>query len=1012
MEGAVKFVVGATFFAASFIPGPWSFAAPYLQYAGLGLMADAVGSLFMPAEQGRVLSNQANTLAEVPVVYGTAKVGLRLVDVRTYGSDNERLLVAGAVCHGSRDGGDISELGDIYFNEEFAVAAGTGGTGAGIGTTGIQSHWSGKMSYNRRLGSTTQTVPDHLSTNFPTVWNAGHEGKGVAWFALYAEYDEEVWSGIPNITIEVEGNRVYDLRDSTWKFTDNPALCIYDYLVSDVYGAGIDPAELDTQSFIDAANFCDQVPDPTNWPGKKRFTCNGVVNTGRPIAEIVGALLSSCRGELPYFNGQFHLLIRDVKAAETLELTEAEIVGDWSWTMPGIDSYPNLGRASYIDANFEPQQVEWPEPEITNTLLAEDNGFPSPMDISLPFTNDPVIAMWMLQVVVREARQGLRVTVRTKEEALKLALHDVVQFTHEDPAFDQKEFRVLHIAPDMDATVLLTCQEYEAAVYSLDNVQIPPTSPNTSLPDLLTVPTPTGLTVTTGVDALLELADGTVREGLKIVWDAPTYPYLHRTELQAKKTTDSVWRDLPHVPAGSDPIAYFYEVAVGEDWDIRARHRSVIYRVSAWATVSGTTVTGKTAGPDPPSGLQAALVGDRWTLWWTPPSDLDIAAYEVRYVTGSGGSWAGGTTVQGLAGRRMLLNPLPKIAVESRDLPNGIVTLLVKSINGSGVPSSTAASIEILNFPGPADEELYGADQKRKRPGGDSIARWGAQYDLTGITKLFDEQGVLVGLTYDDPDGNPVNVLRPIEGAAQRNFETVVTSLTHGQTYSAPAGKTIRGAKYRSGGLSVQGASLWGTEAEVDAGTANDSPPATYAQAPAFDLDGASMEARLLLKERLAVTYADRTEAFLDNSLTFAGDETGLAEPAVGLLPAHDGMYRTTVTGQITSDKAGTYQIRVSLKTKTNGGSFVQKDEQTIEGNLNDLQISRVLSAFISGWPSGGTDQAKVVVEDVIAAGNWSLSLSAGALTWVQASGGSPAYASMTPNGESCEIEVTLEAAS
>lgn len=417
---------------------------------------------------------------------------------------------------------------------------------------------------------------------------------------------------------------------------------------------------------------------------------------------------------------------------------------------------------------------------------------------------------------------------------------------------------------------------------------------------------------------------------------------------------------------------------------------------------------GDTDVPGDPSSLAAYYSRWGFTVTWT--GDADARWYELRRNTSV--DWDTATFVT-------RFEDSPGFA--DRDtLPTGKYYLLLKAGNDIGY-SANYIYTEVVSLPLLRNPKEYIKDQDKKRFGGEAFGGWGAVYDRLGVTQIFDDDGVLVGLAYDDDLGTLVNVRQPVEGAAQRNFELVIASLTHGETYTAPTGRTIRSARYRSGGLSVQGASVWGTKAEVDADTnpwtpgtnATDSPPTSYAQAPAFDIDGASMEARLLLKERItSVIYTNRSTAFLDNQLTFAGDETGVSQPSSGVLPAHDGTYNTEVTGQITSNKSGTYQIRLTLMIKTNGGSYVQKDEQTIEGNLDDLNISRTLSAYISGWPSGGIDNAKVVVEDVVAAGNWALTLTVGALSWVQADSGSPIYASMTPNGESCDIEVLLESTS
>lgn len=61
-------------------------------------------------------------------------------------------------------------------------------------------------------------------------------------------------------------NQIYDPRDLTTKYTNNPALCLRWYLLraKDEYGAGWTSAQLDEDSFTTAANVCDQEVEVDN----------------------------------------------------------------------------------------------------------------------------------------------------------------------------------------------------------------------------------------------------------------------------------------------------------------------------------------------------------------------------------------------------------------------------------------------------------------------------------------------------------------------------------------------------------------------------------------------------------------------------------------------------------------------------------------------------------------------------------------------------------------------------
>lgn len=66
--------------------------------------------------------------------------------------------------------------------------------------------------------------------------------------------------GLPNISAKVKGKKVYDPRDGLTKYTTNAALIQRDYLLmpKEDGGVGAEADEIDEDSFIEAANICDE----------------------------------------------------------------------------------------------------------------------------------------------------------------------------------------------------------------------------------------------------------------------------------------------------------------------------------------------------------------------------------------------------------------------------------------------------------------------------------------------------------------------------------------------------------------------------------------------------------------------------------------------------------------------------------------------------------------------------------------------------------------------------------
>jgi hypothetical protein len=123
------------------------------------------------------------------------------------------------------------------------------------------------VSITKHLGAPDQAADsflveeatDHAGNH---IWTSEHTLSGRAYLVVRLEYHPVIFpGGIPNIKAIVRGvNDIYDPRTETTGWSDNPALCVRDYLVKS-HGIGVPAADINDDSFIAAANICDeQVP--------------------------------------------------------------------------------------------------------------------------------------------------------------------------------------------------------------------------------------------------------------------------------------------------------------------------------------------------------------------------------------------------------------------------------------------------------------------------------------------------------------------------------------------------------------------------------------------------------------------------------------------------------------------------------------------------------------------------------------------------------------------------------
>jgi hypothetical protein len=187
------------------------------------------------------------------------------------GSKNEFLGVQTALCHGG-----IESVKHILVNE--------------IDYRGYTKEMKeNKSSFNHRFlihkdGGTADASA--TAFGFPNT----NKFTGCAYVNNFFKLnrDEPQYSGIPSMAYIVKGRKVraitrsgsspnytYSLN-SSYTYSNNPALCLLDYLLNDDFGRGLTANDVDLESFYNAADICDT-------PVLTGATIGGEVNDVKPI---------------------------------------------------------------------------------------------------------------------------------------------------------------------------------------------------------------------------------------------------------------------------------------------------------------------------------------------------------------------------------------------------------------------------------------------------------------------------------------------------------------------------------------------------------------------------------------------------------------------------------------------------------------------------------------------------------------------------------------------------------
>jgi hypothetical protein len=181
------------------------------------------------------------------IIYGEIVSSGPLVFAASTGSNNKFLhLVVALANH------ECEEIGSIYLNDKEIVSSTL--NGAGLVTTGT---FANKVRIKKHLGTATQAADTDLVSEV-TEWTSAHQLKSIAYIYVRLEFDTKLFpTGIPNVKATVKGKKILDPRDSGTRWSNNPALCIRDYL-TDTDGLACSASEVDDTSINAAANICEE----------------------------------------------------------------------------------------------------------------------------------------------------------------------------------------------------------------------------------------------------------------------------------------------------------------------------------------------------------------------------------------------------------------------------------------------------------------------------------------------------------------------------------------------------------------------------------------------------------------------------------------------------------------------------------------------------------------------------------------------------------------------------------
>jgi hypothetical protein len=645
----MPFIVSAVAAIAGAISGVLAaggIGAALLRIGGTLLLSAAAQAL-MPKPQ-TTMQARTVTIREpvVPrdLIYGRTRKGGVIVFLHSSGSDNKFLdLVIVLATH------RVKSIGAIYFEGEMALDA----DGA------AQGRWAGKVLVEKTLGNADQTAFVGLKSALPDKWTENHRLRGCAAIRLRLTYDQDAYpGGIPNITVDIEGkDDIWDPRTQTADYSENPALCLADYMANAKWGIGArigQPDGIDELSLVEAANICDEAVLLACGGSEPRYACNGVITLSEVPKTIIEGMLSSFAGRCAFSGGSWRIHAGAWRAPD-VALT-ADHVREGGLTLATrvtMSSNFNGVRGQFVSPENDWQPDDFPA-YGSDVYLAEDGGEQKWRDISLPFTISASMAQRLAKIELERARRQMTVRLSGKLSAWAATVGDVVTLSYARWGFAAKPFEVHGVSLDLtasgDGALLLpelVLRETSPLVYdwSASEQQIYAAAPRTALPNAYDIPAPGQPTVTE--DLYITRDGGGLKVLARVAWEAAPSGFVAAYQLQARQGAGN-WLDYGRTDGTSLEIR---DIAPGA-WAFRVKALSVLGVSSAWQEADAE-ILGLTAPPAGLDNITLQTAGGLAILKWSRSVDPDVRVggnIVIRHSKEATATWADSYSMDRVSG--------------------------------------------------------------------------------------------------------------------------------------------------------------------------------------------------------------------------------------------------------------------------------------------------------------------------------------------------------------------------
>ena len=371
-------------------------------------------------------------------IYGRTRVGGPIVYINGTGEKNEYLhLVIILAAH------ECAGVDTLFFNHDEVPFDQSSGS--------VSGKYAGHARVKVHLGADDQPVDAQLLAENSNIRESDtFSGRCYLYVRLLydePEFDEQgnltdegLFPAIPQISAIVRGRKVYDPREEKTEWSDNPALCVADYLEQGPLA--VDRSFILQDDLIAAAEICDETVPLRDGGETKRYTANGQFLSSETPEANLNDLAQSMAGSIIYVGGRFSIQAGKWKTP-TLRLCPDHLLDGFAISFrDGLNSTANTMKGLYTDPENFYQQSDYPFQ--VNEVARLNDGFELIQEIDLPFTNHHAMAQRIasIELASLDFQESFSLVVDVRQ-GLQVHPDDTILLDVPDLDFSDSEFRVI-----------------------------------------------------------------------------------------------------------------------------------------------------------------------------------------------------------------------------------------------------------------------------------------------------------------------------------------------------------------------------------------------------------------------------------------------------------------------------------------------------------------------------------------------------------------------------------------